>query len=87
MIFYGCQVVKALLVAMDDYANPRVQSHAGAALVNFSEECPKHILTLYLDAIIEKLEQVLSATFQQVCVTAHQNCVQEGVSVFCMIVF
>ena len=60
------QVVKTLLLAMDDYPNPRVQSHAGAALVNFSEECPKHILAPYLDTIIEKLEQVLSATFQQV---------------------
>jgi importin-5 len=51
---------------MDDYANPRVQAHAGAALVNFSEDCPKNILGQYLDPIIAKLEQVLSATFREV---------------------
>ena len=51
---------------MDDYANPRVQAHAGAALVNFSEDCPKNILGQYLDPIIGKLEQVLSAKFTEV---------------------
>lgn len=51
---------------MDDYANPRVQAHAGAALVNFSEDCPKNILGQYLDPIIGKLEQVLSAKFREV---------------------
>jgi hypothetical protein len=42
-----------------------VQAHAGAALVNFAEDCPKNILAQYLDAIIAKLEQVLSAKFQE----------------------
>jgi importin-5 len=51
---------------MDDYANPRVQAHAGAALVNFSEDCPKNILAQYLDPVISKLEQVLSARFREV---------------------
>lgn len=53
-------------MVMDDYANPRVQAHAGAALVNFSEDCPKNILAIYLDAIIGKLEQVLNAKFTEV---------------------
>ena len=60
------QVVGTLLTVMDDYANPRVQAHAGAALVNFSEECPKNILAPYLDMIISKLDEVLTATFKQV---------------------
>jgi len=51
---------------MDDYANPRVQAHAGAALVNFSEDCPKNILAQYLDLIITKLEQVLMAKVKEV---------------------
>ena len=50
---------------MDDNANPRVQAHAGAALVNFSEDCPKNILTHYLDAIIAKLESILSSKFKE----------------------
>ena len=54
-----------LLHLMDDNANPRVQAHAGAALVNFSEDCPKNILTHYLDAIIAKLESILSSKFKE----------------------
>ena len=60
------QVVPDLLMVMDDNDNPRVQAHAGAALVNFSEDCPKHILAQYLDTIIAKLEQVLTAKFKEV---------------------
>jgi len=59
--------VNGLLLVMDDYANPRVQAHAGAALVNFSEDCPKNIIALYLDFIIGKLEQVLMAKVKEVC--------------------
>ena len=55
-------VVPGLLAAMDDSANPRVQAHAGAALVNFSEVCPKNILTTYLPTIIAKLEAILQVT-------------------------
>jgi hypothetical protein len=42
--------------------------YPGAALVNFSEDCPKNILTIYLDAIMGKLEAILSAKFTEVCV-------------------
>ena len=50
-------------MVMDDNENPRVQAHAGAALVNFSEDCPKAILAPYLDSIMAKLEAILSAKF------------------------
>ena len=60
------QVVPGLLMVMDDVDNPRVQAHAGAALVNFSEDCPKSILIQYLDPIIVKLEQVLNLRFKEV---------------------
>lgn len=59
------QVVPGLLSVLDDVQNPRVQSHAGAALVNFSEDCPKNILTRYLDAIMNKLEAILTAKFKE----------------------
>jgi hypothetical protein len=39
---------------------------SGAALVNFSEDCPKLILTQYLDAIMGKLEAILSTKFKEV---------------------
>ena len=60
------QIVLELLHVMDDDANPRVQTHGAAALVNFTEECPKTILLLYIDAIMDKLEKVLSNKMKEV---------------------
>lgn len=60
------QIVPALLGILDDKDNPRVQAHGAAALVNFSEECPKHTLVQYLDTIILKLEQVLTSKLTEV---------------------
>ncbi|RUS70137.1 hypothetical protein EGW08_022100 [Elysia chlorotica] len=62
---YHRKIVPALLGVLDDEANPRVQAHGAAALVNFCEECPKHILVQYLDAIIAKLEAVLNNKFKE----------------------
>lgn len=59
------QVIPGLLSLLDDVQNPRVQAHAGAALVNFSEDCPKHILTRYLDGIMSKLETILNSKFTE----------------------
>ncbi|TRY67741.1 hypothetical protein TCAL_02908 [Tigriopus californicus] len=59
------KVIPGLLHLMDDHANPRVQAHAGAALVNFSEDCPKAILAPYLEGIICKLESILSSKFKE----------------------
>ncbi|XP_026272263.1 importin-5 [Frankliniella occidentalis] len=59
------KVVPGLLLVLDDNQNPRVQAHAGAALVNFSEDCPKNILTGYLDAIMGKLQAILNAKFDE----------------------
>lgn len=58
------QVIPGLLNLLGDVENPRVQAHAGAALVNFSEVCPKVILTKYLDDIMKKLESILNDKFQ-----------------------
>merc|ERR1740128_460652 len=62
---FHARVVPGLLLLMDDSANPRVQAHAGAALVNFSEDCPKNILLPYLPEIMGKLESVLKAKFNE----------------------
>jgi len=70
---------------MDDYANPRVQAHAGAALVNFSEDCPKNILALYLDLIIGKLEQVLMTKMKEVRETCFHCCISH--CVICVLTF
>ena len=57
-----------LLFVLDDHANPRVQAHAGAALVNFSENCSKPIILPYLGAIMNKLQEILNMKFDEVCV-------------------
>lgn len=58
-------MVSGLLMLLDDNTSPRVQAHAGAALVNFSEDCPKTILAQYLDSIMNKLEVVLSIKLKE----------------------
>lgn len=58
-------MIPGLLSLLDDVENPRVQAHAGAALVNFSEDCPKNILTRYLDGIMAKLETILNSKFKE----------------------
>ncbi|GMT04468.1 hypothetical protein PENTCL1PPCAC_26642 [Pristionchus entomophagus] len=58
-------VVPALVATLRDTKIPRVSAHAGAALVNFSEDCPKHIISAYLDALMQALEEVLEATYQK----------------------
>ncbi|EEB10904.1 Importin beta-3, putative [Pediculus humanus corporis] len=59
------KIIPGLLHVLDDDQNPRTQAHAGAALVNFSEECPKNILIQYLNPIMLKLEAILSAKFKE----------------------
>ncbi len=44
---------------MKDFAQPRVQAHAAAAVVNFSENCDQEILPPYLDDLITHLLQLL----------------------------
>lgn len=58
-------VVTGLISLLDDVENPRVQAHAGAALVNFSEDCPKHILVRYLDGMMNKLDAILNSKFKE----------------------
>ena len=48
-------IVPALTQVMKDFNEPRVQAHAAAAVVNFSENCDEDILTSYLDDLITQL--------------------------------
>jgi len=54
-----------LKLLLADTAHPRVQAHAAAALVNFTEECPRKILTPYLDQLVNALEVVLTSKIQE----------------------
>lgn len=60
------KIIPALLQVFDDIHNPRVQTHAGAALVNFCELCPKEILAKYLESIVPKLESTFKLGLTEV---------------------
>ncbi|KAF7250134.1 hypothetical protein EG68_09707 [Paragonimus skrjabini miyazakii] len=57
-------VLPALVQVLDDTV-PRVQANAGAALVNFCEKVPQHILVNYLDGLVAKLEQIMTAKLHE----------------------
>ncbi|CAL8094141.1 unnamed protein product [Calicophoron daubneyi] len=57
-------VLPALVQTLDDTV-PRVQANAGAALVNFCEKVPQHILVNYLDGLVSKLEQIMNSKFHE----------------------
>jgi hypothetical protein len=44
---------------MDDKANPRVQSHAASALINFCEHCTPQLIAPYLEPLLAKLFSLL----------------------------
>ena len=52
-------VLPALMGCMDDTANPRVQAHACAATVNFTENCPPECMDAYMDELMTKLLSLL----------------------------
>ena len=54
------KVLPALIEVMDDQ-QPRVQAHAAAALVNFSEQCAKRDLNIYLDSLFERLLRLIDS--------------------------
>uniref|UniRef100_A0A4W4FK41 TOG domain-containing protein n=1 Tax=Electrophorus electricus TaxID=8005 RepID=A0A4W4FK41_ELEEL len=59
------QVISALLQTMEDQSNPRVQAHAAAALINFTEDCPKALLIPYLDSLVQHLHVIMVAKLQE----------------------
>lgn len=77
------QVIPGLLHLLDDVENPRVQAHAGAALVNFSEDCPKNILTKYLDNIMQKLQNILNTKFSELLQTGTKMVLEQVWIIFC----
>jgi hypothetical protein len=56
---YSNKVISVLVAVMDDEANPRVQSHAAAAIINFCDHCEASILVPFLPALLRKLDQLL----------------------------
>lgn len=63
---YKQVVIDALLSAVTNDAEARVQSHAIAALINFTEECDVKILMKFLDPILTVLYGALEGKFKEV---------------------
>ncbi|CAG0881849.1 unnamed protein product [Cyprideis torosa] len=61
-------------------SSPRVQAHAGAALVNMSEDCPRTLLTGHLDNIVSVLEQVMNAKFQELVATGRKLVLEQMIT-------
>jgi len=49
------RILPALMLVMKDAANPRVQGHASAAVVNFTDNCDRELIAQYLDPLISSL--------------------------------
>lgn len=70
--FHG-DIVPSLIAVMDDSSNPRVQSHAAAAVINFCDEATPDIIAPYLPSLLSKLQGLLQAQMrltQEQAVTA-----------------
>lgn len=59
-------MIDTLLQTMKDQSNPRVQAHAAAALINFTEDCPKSLLIQYLDRLVQHLHSIMVVKLQEV---------------------
>uniref|UniRef100_A0A8C5LUS5 Importin-5 n=1 Tax=Leptobrachium leishanense TaxID=445787 RepID=A0A8C5LUS5_9ANUR len=59
------KVIASLLQTMEDQGNPRVQAHAAAALINFTEDCPQTLLIPYLENLVKHLHAIMVAKLQE----------------------
>eukprot|EP01103_Thecamoeba_quadrilineata_P011595 TRINITY_DN279_c0_g1_i1.p1 TRINITY_DN279_c0_g1~~TRINITY_DN279_c0_g1_i1.p1 ORF type:complete len:1093 (+),score=229.45 TRINITY_DN279_c0_g1_i1:45-3323(+) len=80
---FSADILNGLMFLMQDTQNPRVQSHAASAIVNFCEHCETEILKPYLPALMEKLMALVSLPNQLIteqavtAVAAIADCVED----------
>eukprot|EP01101_Sappina_pedata_P007334 TRINITY_DN3845_c0_g1_i1.p1 TRINITY_DN3845_c0_g1~~TRINITY_DN3845_c0_g1_i1.p1 ORF type:complete len:1088 (+),score=593.45 TRINITY_DN3845_c0_g1_i1:90-3353(+) len=71
---FHAEIIPSLIAVLNDTQNPRVQSHAASAIINYCDGCKVKSLTPYLDGLVNNLINVLrSATANMVleqCITA-----------------
>ncbi|KAJ7419220.1 Importin-5 [Pitangus sulphuratus] len=65
LLFLQDPVIGALLQTMEDQGSQRVQAHAAAALINFTEDCPKSLLIPYLDNLVKHLHSIMVIKLQE----------------------
>eukprot|EP00179_Madagascaria_erythrocladioides_P010064 CAMPEP_0198324830 /NCGR_PEP_ID=MMETSP1450-20131203/12744_1 /TAXON_ID=753684 ORGANISM="Madagascaria erythrocladiodes, Strain CCMP3234" /NCGR_SAMPLE_ID=MMETSP1450 /ASSEMBLY_ACC=CAM_ASM_001115 /LENGTH=668 /DNA_ID=CAMNT_0044028663 /DNA_START=1 /DNA_END=2007 /DNA_ORIENTATION=- len=72
-LHHHSRILPSLVAAMDDAGNPRVQSHAAAAIINFCDEASPEIMAPYLDQLLRQLMRLLQSShrlIQEQAVTA-----------------
>ncbi|KAA8499564.1 Importin-5 [Porphyridium purpureum] len=82
--FHG-QILPALIAVMDDAGNPRVQSHAAAAVINFCDEATPEIIGPYMELLLAKLLTLLQSNrkiTQEQAVTAVAAVADAAASLF-----
>ncbi|GAB1299187.1 Importin-5 [Apodemus speciosus] len=65
LLFLQDPVIASLLQTMEDQGNQRVQAHAAAALINFTEDCPKALLVPYLENLVTHLHSIMVLKLQE----------------------
>uniref|UniRef100_A0A0R3TTP8 TOG domain-containing protein n=1 Tax=Rodentolepis nana TaxID=102285 RepID=A0A0R3TTP8_RODNA len=68
---YHSAIIPAIMHVLDDKV-PRVQANAGAALVNCCETSMKSVLLTYLDDLVNKLQEVMTAKFHEMVEKGHK---------------
>nr|CDS33564.1 importin 5 [Hymenolepis microstoma] len=68
---YHSAIIPAIMHVLDDKV-PRVQANAGAALVNCCETSIKSVLLTYLDDLVNKLQEVMTAKFHEMVEKGHK---------------
>lgn len=63
---FHAKIIPSLVTLLGTaYNHPRVQAHAGAALVNFFEEAQPSIVVPYLEPIVVKIDEVMKTKIQE----------------------
>lgn len=81
---YHSVIIPALIEVMNDTQNPRVQSHAASAIINFCEYAVLESLTPYLDPLMTKFVELLQGNKKIVqeqvvtAVAAVADCITTG---------
>lgn len=78
-------VIETLLSAVTKDPEPRVQSHAVAALINFTEECDVKILSKFLDALLTVLYGTLETKFKEFQATGKKLVLENVITVIASI--
>ncbi|KAI3384766.1 hypothetical protein SNEBB_007003 [Seison nebaliae] len=77
---YGEQVIQTLLTILENETVPRTQAHAGAAIVNFSEDAMLPNLKPHLKPILQSLSNVLGKKIDELLTTKRKHVLEQVIT-------